>query len=141
MRNLDLSGGAELITEADCWSLLSTVEYGRLVVDADGRPDVFPVNFEVVGASIVVRTNMGHKLLAALRAPVAFEADRVDRAARLAWSVVVHGQARDGGDGPCREASLIPWTGPKAFVLCIEAESISGRRIRLPAGDVQGRTS
>jgi nitroimidazol reductase NimA-like FMN-containing flavoprotein (pyridoxamine 5'-phosphate oxidase superfamily) len=142
MRNLDLSGGAELITEADCWSLLGTVDYGRLVVDGDGRPDIFPVNFEVVGSAILVQTNMGHKLLAALRGPVAFEADHVDPAARIGWSVVVHGRARDASDEAPRDPERTPWTGPKQFRLRIEPESITGRRVRLPAGAPgQGRTS
>ncbi|HET6965306.1 MAG TPA: pyridoxamine 5'-phosphate oxidase family protein [Acidimicrobiales bacterium] len=142
MRNLDLSGGAELITEADCWSLLATVDYGRLVVDGNGRPDVFPVNFELVGSAIVVQTNMGHKLLAALRGPVAFEADQVDQAARTGWSVVVHGHARDATDEPSRDAERTPWTGAKQFRIRIEPESITGRRIRLPAdASGQGRTS
>ena len=141
MRNIDLPGGGELISEEDCWRLLCTVDYGRLVVDADGRPDVFPVNFEVVGSAIVVRTNMGHKLLSALRGQVAFEVDQVDKGARAGWSVVVHGRARDASDEPGL-VERTPWTGPKAFRLKIEPETITGRRIQLPAGaEDQGRTS
>ncbi len=140
MRNLDLSGGGELITEADCWSLLTTADYGRLVVDTGERPDIFPVNFQVVGSTIVVQTNMGHKLLAALQAPVAFEADQVDPAARVGWSVVVHGRARNATEEPGEPVGQ-PWTGPKAFRLVIEPDGISGRRIRLPRPGDQGRTS
>ncbi len=141
MRNLDLPGGAELITEEDCWRLLRTTDYGRLVVDGEGRPDVFPVNFEVVGSAIVVRTNMGHKLLSALRGQVAFEADEVDKGARAGWSVVVHGRARDASDDPGL-ADHTPWTGPKQFRLRIEPETITGRRVSLPGGpEDQERTS
>ncbi len=141
MRNLDLSGGGELITEADCWSLLTTVDYGRLVVDTGERPDIFPVNFQVVGSTIVVQTNMGHKLRAALQAPVAFEVDQVDPGARVGWSVVVHGRARNATEESPGEPVDQPWTGPKAFRLVIEPDDISGRRIRLPRPSDQGRTS
>lgn len=141
MRNLDLYGGAELITEADCWSLLSTVDYGRLVVDADGKPDIFPVNFQVLASAVAVQTNMGHKLLSAIRGPVAFEADLVDHDARVAWSVVIHGRARNATDEPPPDTGGAPWTGPKAFRLVIDADSISGRRVRLPSPSRQGRTS
>jgi nitroimidazol reductase NimA-like FMN-containing flavoprotein (pyridoxamine 5'-phosphate oxidase superfamily) len=133
VRNLDLYGGGELLTEADCWSLLSEADYGRLVVDSDGRPDVFPVNFDVDGATLVVQTNMGHKLLAALRGPVAFEADRVDREDRAAWSVVVHGRAVDASDDEVEMRT--PYTGRKEFTLRVIPERISGRRIRLRAVD------
>ncbi|HMC38350.1 MAG TPA: pyridoxamine 5'-phosphate oxidase family protein [Acidimicrobiales bacterium] len=139
MRNIDLTGGAEMVTEGDCWSLLHTVEYGRLVVDADGRPDIFPINFDVVGSTIVFQTNMGHKLLAALRGPVAFEADHVDRESGVAWSVVVHGRAENVTDQWPGIETRDPYLGPKQYTVRIDPESISGRRLRVPAR--QGLTS
>jgi hypothetical protein len=56
VRTLDLPGGGEVIAEADCWTLLSEVRFGRLAVVAGGRPDIFPVNFEVDGTSILLRS-------------------------------------------------------------------------------------
>ena len=132
MRNIDLSGGTEVLTEADSWSLLGTVEYGRLAVTTLDKPDIFPVNFEVIERSIVVQTNIGHKFLAALRghAWVAFEADQVDEQARTGWSVVVHGQARDASGDPRLQAARTPWAGPKAYRLAVHVDAISGRRVR-----------
>jgi uncharacterized protein len=133
MRNLDLTGGTEVLTEIDSWTLLGTVDYGRLAVTTKDRPDIFPVNFELMGTWILIQTNIGHKLLAGLREDgwVAFEADHIDQPPRSGWSVVVHGQAVDVSDDPRFQPARLPWTGPKSYRLAIEVENISGRRIRI----------
>lgn len=143
MRTLDLQGGGEVIAEADCWTLLSEVGFGRLAVVAGGRPDIFPVNFEVDGTSILLRTNMGRKLLAALTEEVAFEVDGIDPVARTGWSVVVHGRAVDvgGGKGAAPEGGPVTWAGPKDFLLRIDPRTVSGRRVGPAVLDAQGRTS
>ena len=133
MLNIDLMGGTEVVTEADCWTLLDTAEYGHLAVTSADKPDIFPVNYEVIGPSIVVQTNIGHKFLAALRGDgwVAFEVDRVHEQAGLGWSVVIHGQARDVSDDPKFRPARMPWTGEKAYRLAIDVDTISGRRVRI----------
>ena len=133
MLNIDLMGGTELVTEADCWTLLDTAEYGHLAVATADKPDIFPVNYEVIGQSIVVQTNIGHKFLAALRGEgwVAFEVDRIQETAGLGWSVVIHGQARDVSDDPTFQPARKPWTGEKAYRLAIDVDTISGRRVRI----------
>jgi nitroimidazol reductase NimA-like FMN-containing flavoprotein (pyridoxamine 5'-phosphate oxidase superfamily) len=133
MRNLDLAGGTEVVTEAESWVLLETAEYGRLAVTTADKPDIFPVNFELVGRTIVLQTNIGHKFLAALRgeAWVAFEVDRVHEQAGIGWSVVVHGQARDVSDDPAFRPARTPWAGEKDYRVAIDVDTISGRRIRV----------
>ena len=133
MRNIDLSGGTEVITEAESWTLLESVEYGRLAVCTGDKPDIFPVNFELVGQKVVLQTNIGHKFLSALRgeAWVAFEVDRVHEHAGVGWSVVIHGQARDVSDDPAFRTALTPWAGEKDYRLAIDVDTISGRRIRV----------
>ena len=75
-----------------CWALLRDSEVGRLAVVVDGRPDIYPVNFVVDHASVVIRTGAGTKLAALGHgAAVAFEADGYDAVAGEAWSVVVKG--------------------------------------------------
>jgi nitroimidazol reductase NimA-like FMN-containing flavoprotein (pyridoxamine 5'-phosphate oxidase superfamily) len=59
-------------------------------VIADGRPDIFPVNFAVDHGNVVLRTAGGRKLAAARSFPVAFEADGVTEDGQV-WSVVVKG--------------------------------------------------
>ena len=110
---------------------------GRLAVVAGDRPHIFPVNFVVDRGGIVFRTAAGLKLAAARQRWVAFEADGVDADQRSVWSVVVTGKAE-----PVDEKSdlisaarlpLVPYqSGKKPWLLRIAAESVSGRRIRLP---------
>ncbi|WP_337059912.1 pyridoxamine 5'-phosphate oxidase family protein [Kineococcus sp. G2] len=85
--------GVELLDEPTCWQLLRDAGLGRfVVVDADGRPDVFPVNHAVDHGSVLFRTADGSKLAAvASGSPVAFEADGVHDG--VAWSVVLRGVA------------------------------------------------
>jgi nitroimidazol reductase NimA-like FMN-containing flavoprotein (pyridoxamine 5'-phosphate oxidase superfamily) len=128
MRALDLTGGTEILSEDDCWDLLAGEEVGRMAVVVEGRPDILPVNYEVVDRSLIFQTNMGHKLLGASRAEVAFEVDSYDRQRRTGWSVVLHGPVVDASDekvGP----SKATWSGRKDYRLRLEALSISGRAI------------
>ena len=84
-------GAAHLGAHA-CWALLRDSEVGRLAVLADGRPDIYPVNFVIDHGSIVIRTGPGTTLAAVAHgAAVAFEADGYDAATGEAWSVVVKG--------------------------------------------------
>lgn len=127
MRTGDLLGGTEIVPERDCWELLSNETVGRLAVVAKGKPDIFPVNFECDGCSIVIRSNMGHKVLASSGAEVAFEVDDFDPAKKLGWSVVIHGPASVEAGEDAGSA----WTGSKDYTIRIDARSITGRRIEL----------
>ena len=59
--------------------MLRTVSVGRLAVLADGRPDIFPVNYTIDGRTLAFRTGEATKLGKASKgAEVALEADGVD---------------------------------------------------------------
>ena len=45
-----------ILTETECWSLLSSVALGRLVTSVDGHPEIFPVNFVVQHKTVLFRT-------------------------------------------------------------------------------------
>lgn len=128
MRVWDLSGGTEILDESECWALVGTAGFGRIAVVTRGRPDIFPVNYQVQDRLIEFRTNMGLKLLGTSGSAVAFEVDRVDETAETGWSVVIHGVAHDVSEehGPGSDRS---WTGPKDFVIRIDPLSVSGRRV------------
>src|SRR4051794_10581978 len=64
----------ELPTD-ECWDLLRTREVGRLGVNADGFPQVLPMNYAVDGDTVVVRSRPGAKLRSADGQPVSFEID------------------------------------------------------------------
>lgn len=121
----------------ECWALLRTVSVGRLAVLADGRPDIFPINYTVDGGTVVFRTGQGTKLSAASGdADVAVEADGVDPDSGLAWSVVVKGTAalvtaaEDVLD--TSRLYLFPWqAGRKDAFVRITPDSVTGRRFKV----------
>ncbi|MDP9988172.1 nitroimidazol reductase NimA-like FMN-containing flavoprotein (pyridoxamine 5'-phosphate oxidase superfamily) [Arthrobacter oryzae] len=122
----------------ECWAMLRTVSVGRLAVLADGRPDIFPVNYTVDGGTLVFRTAQGTKLSAATggEAAVAVEADGVDPDTGLAWSVVVKGTAAlVKSTEEVLETSrlyLFPWqAGRKDAFVRITPDSVTGRRFKV----------
>jgi len=137
MRTIDRSG-LERLSRQECVALMQGEEVGRLVVVDNGRPLIFPVNYVLDGEAPVFRTASGTKLWASTRAPVAFEADSVDKETRSGWSVVVHGIAQevtafDRPDLQARVAGLPvePWApGERPSFVRIEPRLITGRRVR-----------
>lgn len=119
---------------SECWALMRATEVGRLGVVIAGRPDIFPVNFVVDHASVVLRTAEGTKLAGAvLGRAVAFEVDGYDGDAGEAWSVVVKGHAGEiatmHGVFEALELPLFPWhAAPKHRFVRILPDEITGRR-------------
>ncbi|TAJ46302.1 MAG: pyridoxamine 5'-phosphate oxidase family protein [Herbiconiux sp.] len=90
----DTIDAAKLVTDEECWQRLSENTLGRLVVNAAGEIDVFPVNYVVSDDVLYLRTAPGTKLLELTIHPhVVFEIDHVD--AGSAYSVVVKGSAEE----------------------------------------------
>jgi hypothetical protein len=131
---VDPRTGLVSLSDDECWQLLRSHELGRLAVAADGRPDIFPVNYAVDGSDIVIRTAAGFKLAAAVLGPgVAFEIDGYDEERRAGWSVVVHGPAAEIEQTEellrAEELKLEPWAeGDKPRYLRITATEVTGRR-------------
>lgn len=117
--------------------MLRTVSVGRLAVLADGRPDIFQVNYAVDGGTLVFRTGEGTKLAGSSKgAAVALEADGVDPGTGLAWSVVAKGTADVvTGTEQIMETTqlyLFPWqAGKKDAFVRITPDSITGRRFKV----------
>ncbi len=138
MELVDAHSRLDVIERAECLRLLATEEVGRLGVVMGGRPEIFPVNYGVEGDEVMFRTDPGTKLAAAVRGPVVFEVDRLERSSRSAWSVIVHGRAHQVSsfDSPTlrrrmMQLHLYPWTGtPKAHLVQLLPTSITGRRVR-----------
>ncbi len=132
----------EELSESDCWTLLRTVDVGRLATPTPrGGVDVFPVNHLVDQGSIVFRTAMGTKVSDAVEAQeVAFEADNAaptyDEQRDDPWSVVVHGVAElitietDLFDS--FELVVRPWhVSNKPYFIRLVPITVSGRRFRI----------
>lgn len=125
--------GVRLLSVSECWTLLRSVEFGRLAVVDGDQPDIFPINFVVDHGTLVFRSAEGTKLRAAVGgSAIAFEADgHGSGAPGQAWSVVVKGMAE-----PVLGSELIdsvtlplwPWQpDPKPRFVRIVPVQISGR--------------
>jgi nitroimidazol reductase NimA-like FMN-containing flavoprotein (pyridoxamine 5'-phosphate oxidase superfamily) len=129
----------ENLESQQCWELLRQVSVGRLAVWIDDHPDIFPLNYTVDRGTLVFRTGEGTKLGGALgETPVALEADGVDAASGMAWSVVVKGKAAalKGTEEILDSASLylFPWqAGRKDHFVRITPDTITGRRFQVTA--------
>ncbi|MFF9060493.1 pyridoxamine 5'-phosphate oxidase family protein [Streptomyces sp. NPDC014882] len=103
---------------AEALRLLGGVSLGRIVFTRHALPTVRPVNHVLVDGDIVIRTHGDAALIrytrqtGAERAVVAYEADDIDPATHLGWSVVVTGYARlvtDPDELARYQALLRPW--------------------------------
>jgi nitroimidazol reductase NimA-like FMN-containing flavoprotein (pyridoxamine 5'-phosphate oxidase superfamily) len=126
--------GLEILGEQECFDLLATRHVGRVAVTVGALPAIFPVNYALMGGTIVFRTGEGTKLSAALRnAVVAFEIDEFDGFAHGGWSVMAVGMARelDGAAlDDARRLPLRPWAdGERDRFVQVVPELVSGRRI------------
>lgn len=121
------------LTPAESLRRLAGVPLGRVVFTRHALPAIRPVNHVVADGQIVIRSGPGTVFgadLAASEAVVAFEADELDVAERLGWSVVVTGRARLVDDP--REVTrflglLDPWvSGDQEQVIRIRPEIVTG---------------
>ncbi len=130
--------GLEVLDEDECWRLLESRTVGRLAVDVGGHPDIFPVNYVVHDRLVIIRTEAGTKLAAAvLGRSVAFEIDEIDEAGHHGWSVVVSGRASEPRtveeEVDVEELGLTPWVdAPKTRWLRIAPLAVTGRRLPAP---------
>ncbi len=123
------------LSDRDCLRLLASVPVGRIIYTLRALPAVEPVNFVLDNGDIVIRTDSGGKLAAAIRhAVVAFEVDEIDYATRTGWSVTVVGTSREVSD-PDEAArldtiGLISWApGQREHFVRIVPGIVTGRRL------------
>lgn len=121
--------------EADeCWSLAASQPVGRLAWSSADGPVVIPVNFEVTGKHVHVRTAAYSALARECDdSDVAFEVDSYDADARTGWSVLMRGRAQlvYGGSADQdehHEPDVWP-SGARALRLVLDVDRVSGRRV------------
>jgi nitroimidazol reductase NimA-like FMN-containing flavoprotein (pyridoxamine 5'-phosphate oxidase superfamily) len=127
----------EELTPPQCRDLLGQHHLGRIAFleRAGVMPVVFPVNYTLLGSSVVFRSDPGSKLTAALHTtPVAFEIDGVDPRLEVGWSVLVRGFVTEVTDRTelqrLRSTPMNAWApGKKGHFLKIETRQLTGRRI------------
>ena len=134
---VDERAGIEVVPRDECLRLLSEEVVGRIGFVVAGQAEVLPVNYVLDGEAVVFRTAAGTKLDWATRGPVVFEVDRIDRASRAGWSVIMHGRAEEVTSFDHVELQervgalpVDPWApGEKRHLVRIVAGAITGRRV------------
>jgi uncharacterized protein len=126
--------GLEILSDGECRDLLASRRVGRVVLSTGAVPQVFPVNFVMVGGDVVFFTGEGAKLTAALTgATVTFQVDHVDLDRREGWSVLAVGTASLASDELADRAHALgcwPWAaGDRHRAVRVRPEFLSGRRI------------
>lgn len=130
----DAGNPVTILSASECWDLLASAAFGRLVTSVDGQPEIFPVNFVVQDRTVLFRTAEGTKLVsAAINNHVLFEAD--DHGVAEGWSVILKGMTRtlrtNEEVARAEQAQLLPWTATlKQHYVRIQPLSITGRRFR-----------
>jgi nitroimidazol reductase NimA-like FMN-containing flavoprotein (pyridoxamine 5'-phosphate oxidase superfamily) len=82
------------LSYAECRALLVRQRAGRIAVATPDGPHIIPLNYSVVGESIVFRTAPFSVLATYGRnTTLAFEVDRFHEERELGWSVVARGRA------------------------------------------------
>ena len=137
MSTNDEPAGLEPIAEQECLYLLGLHRLGRVAVDVDGRPQIFPVNYAVSGRVVAFRTAPGTKLANAPMSHVAFEIDEYDSTTGVGWSVMVKGVAYEITDAvdqhslEARRQLVRPMApGHRDHWVAIRPDEITGRRFR-----------
>jgi Pyridoxamine 5'-phosphate oxidase len=130
------------LTRSECLQLLGTVPVGRIVFTHRALPAIRPVNHLVDfdDELIIVRATIGAAVTSAASKSgmvVAYEADLLDPARQLGWSVIVTGTARVIGDKVVAEryrGRLDPWIGQSTNdVISISTDIVHGYRLE-PSG-------
>lgn len=127
----------ETLTRTEALRLLGSVPLGRVVFTHQALPAIRPVNHLLDGNGILIRTDGGSALAQSIVARgdlvVAYEADMIDHATQLGWSVIVVGRASKVADDQTAAGylrKLQPWVaGSFDEVMRIEIEIVDGFRL------------
>ena len=126
----------EALTAADCLAYLRPGGVGRFLYVADRGPVAAPVNYRMLGDTVVFRTGQASPIAEAIgQQSVSFEVDHLDSVLAEGWSVLVSGTARLVTDpAELDEVTALgaePWAGgEREAYIRLTASEITGRRIR-----------
>lgn len=135
---------ATMLATAQCRELLARGVLGRVAFCTSDGPRILPVNYTVLDEAVVFRTS-AYGVLAQhdWKAPMAFEVDAVDVAARAGWSVVAVGRGERVDDqetlARIRDvAEPRPWpAGARPLYVRLEWRELTGRAVG-PLADALG---
>jgi hypothetical protein len=124
------ANGVEVLGCRECFALMGSAPFGRVIFTDRALPAVEPVSFALDGDDVIVATAPGSKLASTTRGTVvAFEADDVDDG--VGWSVTLIGQTSTAGsDAEIGRLPMRSWPGRRDHLIRIHGELVSGRRVR-----------
>lgn len=131
----DTSHRVEQLQTDECWRLLQGASLARLaLLDADGAPEIYPINIQVVHGAVLIRSSYDAKARAlAARPRFALETD--GGTLRVRWSVIAHGTAEvtanDIDDAPAAGGGSW-YPGEKSHVIRLTVEDLTGKRFLVP---------
>lgn len=124
------------LTQDECLERLRDATVGRVALCTPDGPRIVPVNYTVLGGTVVIRTAPYSMLGTYGRGAIlALETDRLDEAEHLGWSVVVRGTAEmvedhDDLERIRAEAEPHPWAGGhRNLYLRLRVRELTGRRV------------
>lgn len=131
----DRQPSVQLIHEDECEGLLRAHRWGRLAVQVQDHPEVFPLNYAMDGHRIVFRIDRGTKLASLRQHHVAsFQIDEVDEEQRTGWSVMAVGPITEVIDpedvSRLEDLGLESWvTSESIHWMRLSPHRLTGRRL------------
>ena len=128
-------GRLEELDPTECRSLLTATSVGRVGYQTDRGPRIVPVNFTLVGESILIRTAPDTELARlGPQQTVAFEIDHADEFWQTGWSVLAVGELTEVSADSLRmlapNQTPDPWAeGPRSVFLQLGISELTGRRV------------
>lgn len=132
----DLSpSGAFPLDEQACFERLVRTSIGRVTLSLDALPEIFPVQYALLGRDPVFRAVPGHKLTGAAHGQIlSMGIDDYDAEVQFGWHVLVTGPAARLTEPRDLEAAnalpLTPWTTRDDEFVRISAALVRGIEIR-----------
>jgi hypothetical protein len=133
------------LSREECLLLLGEVPVGRVVFTHRALPAIRPVSHLVEADQIIIRASLGAAISSEPSLEggtvVAYQADLIDAAERLGWSIVVVGRAghvTDLAEIDRYRGALPSWFSAESDdIIAIRADMVTGFRL-LPAGPQAG---
>ena len=128
-------GRLEELDTGECRRLLDGTAVGRLGYQTERGPRIVPMNYALVGDSIVTCTAPDTEIARfAVEQTVAFEIDQADEYLQRGWSVLVVGELRVISAEAIRMLppgqTPDPWPeGPRSVFLQLGIDELTGRRV------------
>ena len=123
------TGDPTSLSREQCWQLVASAAYGRIVYTVGALPAVWPVTFSRDGEELLFDVDAGGTLAEASRDSVlAFHADFVCASDGQGWSVTMTGRSRHVAGSEIAGASEVH---PRRVTVALAPKVIAGYRAQV----------